>query len=99
MSEKSEPPKKSRLQTFAKAAPTLFALFVMAGGWLLVHRINEAGQALHEVVSKDEEASIPDSITLPIGKLEAGRFEAVSAQSQPVQHVHNLPGRVRYDGA
>jgi cobalt-zinc-cadmium efflux system membrane fusion protein len=87
------------LQLLAKSIPTLFAISVMAGGWLLVHRINEAGQMSHKEIAKDEGESVPDSITLSSGKLEAGRFEAVPAQSQPVQHMHNLPGRIRYDEA
>ena len=98
MSEKSVRPQSIR-QSFTKAIPTLFAISVMASGWLLVHRINEAGKASHESAAKEETASIPDSFTLPSGKLEAGRFEAVPAQSQPVQHVHSLPGRIRYDEA
>ena len=99
MSEKSVLTKKSLLQTITKVIPTLFAISVMAGGWMLVHQINEAGKASLEPEAKEDAASIPDSLTLPSGKLEAGRFEAVPAQSQPVQHVHNLPGRIRYDEA
>jgi len=98
MSEKPAAPAKTDLiATIAKALPTLFVLAMMAGGWLIVHRINEAGRAPHELAVDASDAASPDTLTLPSGKLEAARFEAVPAESRPIQHVHTVPGRIRYD--
>ncbi|MEQ1825869.1 MAG: efflux RND transporter periplasmic adaptor subunit [Pirellula sp.] len=86
------------LRSIAKSLPTLFVLAVMATGWFVVHRINERGQATHEAEGAGEDP-ISDTLTLSIGKLEAARFESVPAQSHPIQHVHTVPGRIRYDEA
>ena len=100
MSETLIPPIMATLtQTVTKAIPTLFVLLVMAGGWLTVHRINEGGQAGHEAVVEASDAGSSDTLTLPNGKLEAAQFEAVPAESRPIQHVHTIPGRIRYDDA
>lgn len=100
MSEKLIPPTKATLiATISKAIPTLFVLSLMAGGWLIVHRINEVGKAPHEDVVDAIDAGVSDTLTLPSGKLEAARLEVVPAQSQPIQHVHTVPGRIRYDDA
>ncbi|MGB7327219.1 MAG: efflux RND transporter periplasmic adaptor subunit, partial [Rubripirellula sp.] len=84
------------LGAVAKVAPTLFVLAVMAGGWWAVHEINTGGQPGVEDSVADE-APMPDSLTLPAGKIEAAKFETVAAQMQPVEHVHTIPGRIRYD--
>jgi cobalt-zinc-cadmium efflux system membrane fusion protein len=89
-------PKPSVIQTIAKAGPTLFVLAVMGGGWLAVHEINRGGQSDQEDVAV-EEASVPDSLTLPAGKVQAAKFESVPAQMQAVEHIHTIPGRIRYD--
>ncbi len=89
-------PKSSVMQTIAKAGPTLFVLAVMGGGWLAVHEINSGSQSEEEEVAV-EEASVPDSVTLPVGKVKAAKFESVPAQMQAVEHVHTIPGRIRYD--
>ena len=81
------------------ALPTLFVLSMMAGGWFIVHRINEEGQASHEPASETSSPNNSDMLTLPSGKLEAARFEVVPADSRSIQHVHNVPGRIRYDDA
>lgn len=100
MSEKPVlPAKTSLIPTIVKAIPTLFVLSVMFGGWLIVHRINEGGQAPHRVAADASDAASSDTLTLPSGKLEAAQFEAVPAESRPIQHVHTVPGRIRYDDA
>jgi len=100
MSETLIPPLKATLiQTVTKAIPTLFVLLVMAGGWLIVHRINEGGQARQEDVVDTSDAGASDTLTLPNGKLEAAQFESVPAESRPIQHVHTVPGRIKYDDA
>lgn len=100
MSEKPVPPVKTAvITTIAKAIPTLFVLSVMAGGWLIVHRINEGGQAPHELAVGASHTANSDTLTLSSGKLEAAQFEAAPAESRPIQHVHTVPGRIRYDDA
>ena len=84
------------LHSIAKVGPTLFVLAVMGGGWLAVHEINTSGQTEEEVATVNEEA-LPDTLTLPEGKIGAAKFETVPAQIQPVAHVHTIPGRIRYD--
>lgn len=89
-------PKSGLTQMIAKVGPTLFVLAVMGSGWLVVHEMNTSGQVDDEEVAVDEVA-IPDSLTLPEGKLRAAKFESVPAQMQAVKHVHTIPGRIRYD--
>lgn len=88
--------KSGLFSTIAKVGPTLFVLAVMGGGWLAVHQINTGGQP-DEEESIVEEAAVPDSLTLPEGKVKAAKFESVPAQMQAVEHVHTIPGRIRYD--
>jgi membrane fusion protein, heavy metal efflux system len=98
MSEKYVPSSKFGLiASLAKAAPTLFVLAVMACGWLIVHRINEGTNDSHDVSTDADGPMDSDTLTLPSGKLEAARFETVPVQTQPLQHVHTVPGRIRYD--
>lgn len=89
-------PESGLLATIAKAGPTLFVLAVMGGGWLAVHQIDTGGQSEDEEVAV-EEVAISDSLTLPEGKVKAAKFETVPAQMQAVEHVHTIPGRIRYD--
>ncbi len=95
-SESTVEPKSGPLQAIGKVAPTLFVFAVMGAGWLVVHEINTGGQ-LEEGGVLVEEAAIPDSLTLPEGKLRAAKFEAVPVQMQVIEHVHTVPGRIRYD--
>ena len=82
-------------ETVAKVGPTLFVLAVMAGGWLAVHEINSPDTPDDEVANG--EASVADSLHLPQGKIAAANIKTVSAQMQKVEHVHTIPGRIRYD--
>ncbi|XZE56227.1 efflux RND transporter periplasmic adaptor subunit [Planctomycetaceae bacterium SH139] len=84
------------LSSLAKFGPTLFVLAVMAGGWFVVHEINVSGQREEEAESIAE-AALPDTLTLPAGKLAAAKFKSVPARVQQVNHVHTIPGRLRYD--
>ncbi|TWU47062.1 efflux RND transporter periplasmic adaptor subunit [Rubripirellula reticaptiva] len=96
VSQQSAESQRGFLGAIAKVAPTLFVLAVMGGGWLAVHEINTGGQSEVEE-SVAEEVAIPDSLTLPAGKIKAAKFETVPAQMQVVKHVHTIPGRIRYD--
>ncbi|MDG2222906.1 MAG: efflux RND transporter periplasmic adaptor subunit [Rubripirellula sp.] len=41
---------------------------------------------------------LPDGkLVLPDGKVRAARFESMAAGTQTIQHVHTVPGRLRYD--
>ncbi|TWT50756.1 Cobalt-zinc-cadmium resistance protein CzcB [Rubripirellula amarantea] len=94
--ESTSSSKNGWLHVLAKVGPTLFVMLVLASGWLAVHQINTGGVSeSDEQVAEDP--TIPDSLTLPQGKLVAGRFETVPAQMQAVEHVHTIPGRIRYD--
>lgn len=86
-----------RLQSVMKGLPTLVVLAVMAGGWLAIHEINSGGSANGDTESVVEESPAVDTLVLPEGKLNAASFESVPAQPQAVQHVHTVPGRLRYD--
>ena len=98
MSEKPVAPSKiGFLASFANASPTLFALSVMACGWLIVHRINAGTKDAHDVSTDADNTANFETLTLPSGKLEAARLETVPVQTQPLQHVHTVPGRIRYD--
>ncbi|TWU51396.1 efflux RND transporter periplasmic adaptor subunit [Rubripirellula reticaptiva] len=99
--EPTEPKESSNsnsglLASIAKVGPTLFVLAVMGSGWLAVHQINTGAQP-EEEESIVEVAAVPDSLTLPEGKVKAAKFESVPAQTQAMEHVHTIPGRIRYD--
>lgn len=97
-SESDEPfqSKSGLFHAIAKIGPTLFVLAVMGSGWLSVHQINTGGQS-EEEVSGVKEAAVPNSLTLPAGKVKAAKFESVPTRMQAVEHVHTIPGRIRYD--
>ncbi len=89
--------KPATFQSFAKGLPTLLVLAVMACGWWIVQKVTHSVPA--EAVTSDVavESSVADTLTLPDGKLKAARFESIPAQNQSVQHIHTVPGRLRYD--
>lgn len=64
---------------------------------MVMHHINSGGSSPEEVADVVEVAIARETLVLPKGKLEAGRFESVPAQPQVIQHVHTVPGRLRYD--
>jgi len=88
-------PQLNLVQSLAKATPTLVVLLMMLGGWLIVHQIDKGGQPVSDEAKAGEK--VVDTLTLPANKLQAGRFESVPAQTRPMQHVHLVPGRIRYD--
>ncbi len=89
--------KPSVSASLLKGLPTLLVLAVMAGGWMVMHQINSGGGSTAELVEVAEEIAPNDTLVLPEGKLKAAKFESIAAQSQNVQHVHTVPGRLRYD--
>jgi len=95
--EKIKLTKAGPFQSIAKAIPTLFVLSLMACGWLAIHQINKSGQSQVTATDLVEAEKVADTLTLPDRKLLAARFESVPVQNQPVQHLHIVPGRIRYD--
>ena len=69
----------------------------MAAGWLAVHRIDTGGGPEADNGELAVEPAGAHTLTLPEGKLKAAGFESLAAQSQAVQHLHTVPGRIRYD--
>lgn len=64
---------------------------------MVMHHINSGGSSGESIVEAPEDASPTDLLVLPEGKLNAATFESIAAQSQLVQHLHSVPGRLRYD--
>lgn len=90
-------PKRTPFQRIAEAFPTVFALAVMAGGWWTIHLINHAPSTETDGSEAMYEQTAPSTLTLPEGKLKAGHFESAPAESKRLQHMHEVPGRLRYD--
>ena len=87
------------LKMVSKIGPTLFVLVLMGGAWLAVHEMNSGNDVddIGQSQSESEEAGIADSLILPEGKVIAGKFESLPVQLQAVEHLHTIPGRLRYD--
>ena len=85
------------VSSLLKGLPTLLVLAVMGGGWMVMHHINSGGSSVEEDVEVAGAAVPSDTLVLPVGKLNAAKFQSVAAQAQNVQHVHTVPGRLRYD--
>lgn len=78
--------------------PAVFVLALLGGGWWTVHEISTGTS--HEVkVSEPPRADggAANIVQLPRGKLQAGGFETEAVSLQPVQHSHEIPGRLQYD--
>ncbi|MCS7470909.1 efflux RND transporter periplasmic adaptor subunit [Stieleria sp. ICT_E10.1] len=88
--------KPNLLHTLSQGLPTLLVLVVMAGGWLAIHKINNPA-AIETQSEEVREPVDPNTVILPEGKLTVARIETIPAQQQLVQHVHTVPGRLRYD--
>lgn len=95
--EPSVPEKQNILQFLLKGLPTVFVLGVMGAGWMFMHHINSGGGSAESEVAPEEEVAEFDTLVLPEGKLNAGNFESAPAESHPVQHLHTVPGRLRYN--
>lgn len=76
--------------------PTILVLATMAAGWMLMHHINSRTSNTEEGAESEKSIS-SDKLRIPEGKLKAGKFESFPAHSQEIQHVHTVPGRLRYD--
>ena len=76
--------------------PTLVVLGVAAIGWMVIEQIT-ADSSQSGDVEEVAQAAKADTLTLPAGKIAAARLASSAAQPQAVQHVHTVPGRLRYD--
>ena len=96
--ESTSPSKQTFLQRIGKGLPTMLVLAVMGGGWMFMHHMNSGGGAIQseEDVPEADVAEV-DTLVLPEGKVIAGKFESIPAETHPVQHEHTVPGRLRYD--
>lgn len=95
--QKARDTKSGVFASFLKGLPTILALAVMGGGWMVMHHINSSGSRTHEAVDVAEETALSDTLVLPEGKLRAANVESIAVQPHNVQHVHTVPGRLRYD--
>ncbi|MFG0267870.1 MAG: efflux RND transporter periplasmic adaptor subunit [Rhodopirellula sp. JB055] len=77
--------------------PTLLVLAVMGGGWIVMHQINSGDSSTEEMEEPAPATTSSDTLTLPEGKLRVAEIESVTAQAHNIQHVHTVPGRLRYD--
>ena len=91
------PQKRDVFQIILGGLPTLLVLAVMGGGWMLMHHINSSGRSSEEASEPEAEVVEVDTLVLPEGKLKAGRFESIPAERRSVEHLHTVPGRLRYD--
>jgi cobalt-zinc-cadmium efflux system membrane fusion protein len=89
--------KPGAVATVLQGLPTLLVLAVMGGGWMVMHHINSGAQSTDELAEATDQPTPVGTLLLPKGKLEAAEFESVPAQPQMLQHVHTVPGRLRYD--
>jgi cobalt-zinc-cadmium efflux system membrane fusion protein len=79
-----------------KGLPTIVVLVTIGGGWMLMHHINSGKSTVDDTLAVQEDAST-DTLQLPPGKLNAGRFKSIPVEPKEIQHEHVVPGRLRYD--
>lgn len=85
------------LTGLCKALPAFLVLGVMGVGWLVIHRMETPVGNGGEAVEDAGETPLDHRLTLPAGKLEVGQFATTPVELQVIQHVHTVPGRIRYD--
>lgn len=76
--------------------PTLVVLGVVAIGWMAIEQITGDSSESGSVEEIAPEA-VADTLALPAGKIAAAHLASSAVQPQAVQHVHTVPGRLRYD--
>ncbi|HCS51283.1 MAG TPA: hypothetical protein DIW81_06770 [Planctomycetaceae bacterium] len=84
-------------QSVLKGLPTILVLAVMGIAWMVMHHINSSGGSSEELSETSAELEESDTLILPEGKITAGNFASVPVEPRTVQHVHTVPGRLRYD--
>lgn len=89
--------KSNLARSILKGLPTFLVLLVMAGGWMVMHKITSGGAVADASPEPTGQPLESDTIVLSPGKLSSARIDSLPAQPQIVQHVHTVPGRLRYD--
>ncbi len=64
---------------------------------MLMHHINSGRSTEIEVIEPAPLSHSSDTLVLSDGKLKAARIESAPARSHLIQHVHTVPGRLRYE--
>lgn len=95
--EANKSPIEKLLRSLTEGIPTLLVLAVLAAGWLAFHKINNGRGAAESESDSTQEVPAGDTLVLPEGKLTVAKIQSVPAEHQSVQHVHTVPGRLRYD--
>lgn len=95
--ERTSSGKPNILQFVMQGLPTIVVIAIMGGGWLLIHHVTSSGRTTEHNPEPQAEVTQADTLVLPDGKIKAGNFRSAPAESQPLQHMHTVPGRLRYD--
>ncbi len=94
----TKPAKPKLVQRIMSGLPTILVLSTMGAGWMVMHHVNSKRSNTAEV-AEVEGAAVSDTLKMSEGKLKAGSFKSLPAQPKSIQHVHTVPGRLRYDQA
>ena len=84
------------LPGLGKGVPTLLVLGVLTGGWWVVQAVQHSKKTENDT-DRIAKAVSGDQLTLSEAKWKVGHFKSVPVQTQSLQHVHSIPGRLRYD--
>lgn len=88
------------LQSVAKKiVPPAVVIGLLAVGWLGIHELNSETQANSSPSTETSSGLESESsvIALPESKVRNGKISAEPIEEQYIQHVHIVPGRIRYD--
>lgn len=88
--------KPKLVQRIMSGLPTILVLSIMGAGWMLMHHINSQSSTTAEFAETEAPAA-SDTLKMSEGKFQAGSFESLPALLKDIQHVHTVPGRLRYD--
>lgn len=81
---------------FLSGLPTILVLTTLGLGWLSMHHINSHESHVEETTEPDV-PELTDRLKMTEGKRRAGQFESSPVEAKAIQHVHMVPGRLRYD--
>jgi membrane fusion protein, heavy metal efflux system len=84
-----------KFRSLVSIIPTATVALVTIACWFLIHRFNEGKHEPQEEI----EIHTPEVVMLSGAKLDAANLESEPAQSQPIQDVFVVPGRIQYDEA
>lgn len=97
-------PARSSASTIAsligKVLPVVVVLGLLGTAWYAVHQMStDTGAPLPGVEGAAAGGQAASILHLPAGKLEAGNFQSAPVQRRWIQHMHVVPGRIRYNEA